>query len=61
MMRGGSEAKPRSNPFNAGIDFQVRKDDLQETRFAESETPELESGQVLLGVDSFGLTTNNIT
>ena len=39
----------------------MKKDDLQETRFAESETPELDDGQALLGVDSFGLTTNNIT
>jgi len=34
---------------------------LQETRFEETEEPELEPGQVLLGIDSFGLTTNNIT
>jgi Protein of unknown function (DUF2855) len=30
-------------------------------RFEDPETPELESGQALLAVDSFGLTTNNIT
>jgi hypothetical protein len=34
---------------------------LSETRFAESDAPEIEDGQVLLGVDAFGLTTNNIT
>ena len=34
---------------------------MSETRFAESEAPEIEDGQVLLGVDAFGLTTNNIT
>ncbi len=34
---------------------------MSETRFAESEAPEIEHGQVLLGVDAFGLTTNNIT
>lgn len=34
---------------------------MSETRFAESDAPEIEDGQVLLGVDAFGLTTNNIT
>jgi hypothetical protein len=43
------------------MDFEVRRDDLHQTRIEDSEPPELESGQVLLGVDSFGLTTNNIT
>jgi hypothetical protein len=42
-------------------DFLVNRDDLRECRIAESETPELEPGQVLLRVDSFGLTANNIT
>ena len=43
------------------MDFLVRRDDLHETRIAESEAPALRSGEVLLGVDGFGLTTNNIT
>jgi NADPH:quinone reductase-like Zn-dependent oxidoreductase len=43
------------------VDFEVRKDDLKETRIADGEEPKLERGQVLLGVDTFGLTTNNIT
>jgi len=43
------------------MDFEVRRDDLHETRVVEGDPPELERGQVLLGVDSFGLTTNNIT
>jgi Protein of unknown function (DUF2855) len=42
-------------------DFLVKRDDLRECRIAESEAPELEPGQVLLRVDSFGLTANNIT
>jgi Protein of unknown function (DUF2855) len=42
-------------------DFMVRRDDLRECRIAESEVPELESGQALLRVDRFGLTANNIT
>src|SRR5271169_1842321 len=42
-------------------DFMVRRDDLRECRIAESKVPELEPGQALLRVDSFGLTANNIT
>lgn len=42
-------------------DFQVNRDDLHQTRFEDAEAPELERGQALLGVDRFGLTTNNIT
>jgi hypothetical protein len=42
-------------------DFLVKRDDLRECRVAESEAPELEPGQALLRVDSFGLTANNIT
>jgi NADPH:quinone reductase-like Zn-dependent oxidoreductase len=43
------------------MNFEVRQDDLHETRAVENEAPEIERGQVLLGVDTFGLTTNNIT
>jgi hypothetical protein len=43
------------------MDFLVRRDDLHSTRFAESDPPSLEPGQALLEVDTFGLTTNNIT
>jgi hypothetical protein len=42
-------------------DFLVKRDDLRECRIAESEAPELEPGQALLRVDSFGLTANNVT
>jgi hypothetical protein len=42
-------------------DFLVKRDDLRECRIAESEAPELEPGQALLRVDTFGLTANNIT
>jgi Protein of unknown function (DUF2855) len=58
--RSASCARPRRNKL-LRIDFQVRKDDLQETRFVDGEKPELEDGQVLLGIDRFGLTANNIT
>ena len=42
-------------------DFLVKRDDLRECRVVESEPPELESGQALLRVDSFGMTANNVT
>ena len=43
------------------MDFLVRRDDLHECRLAELQTGSLERGQAVLRVDSFGLTTNNIT
>jgi hypothetical protein len=42
-------------------DFLVKRDDLRECRVAESAAPEIEEGQALLRVDSFGLTANNVT
>jgi NADPH:quinone reductase-like Zn-dependent oxidoreductase len=42
-------------------DFLVKRDDLRECRVSDSVPPELESGQALLRVDTFGLTANNIT
>jgi hypothetical protein len=42
-------------------DFLVKRDDLRDCRIAESELSELEPGQALLRVDSFGLTANNVT
>ena len=43
------------------MDFLVDRKDIRETRIEESEPPELEAGQALLEVDSFGLTANNVT
>lgn len=43
------------------MDFQVRRDDLHACRVVDRDSPELESGQALLEIDAFGLTTNNIT
>ena len=43
------------------MDFLLAKDDLHSCRFTESEAPECEEGQALLAVDTFGLTSNNIT
>lgn len=42
-------------------DFLVKRDDLRECRIAESPAPEIEPGQALLRVDTFGLTANNVT
>jgi hypothetical protein len=42
-------------------DFHVKRDDLRECRIAESGPPEVEDGQALLRVESFGLTANNVT
>jgi hypothetical protein len=41
-------------------DFLVKKGELRECRVAES-APEIEPGQALLRVETFGLTANNIT
>jgi hypothetical protein len=43
-------------------DLLVKREDLRECRVvAESEAPALEAGQVLLRVESFGMTANNVT
>jgi hypothetical protein len=42
-------------------DFLVKRDDLRECRIAESDAPEIEPGQALLRVHTFGLTANNVT
>lgn len=42
-------------------DFLVKRDDLRKSRIAESEVAQLEPGQALLKVDTFGLTANNVT
>jgi uncharacterized protein DUF2855 len=42
-------------------DFLVKRNDLRECRVAESAAPQLEPGQALLRVETFGLTANNVT
>jgi len=42
-------------------DFLVKRDELRECRIAEADPPDLEPGQALLRVATFGLTSNNIT
>ena len=58
-----SEPAPLHAPATscALTDFLVKRDDIRDTRIAESEPPELEPGQALLRVHSFGLTANNVT
>lgn len=41
--------------------FEVRKDNLERTRITDAPLPELDDGEVLVGVDAFALTANNIT
>ncbi|MCY6382838.1 DUF2855 family protein [Hoeflea prorocentri] len=43
------------------MQFQVRKDDLSNHRLVEADAPDLADGEILLKVDRFGLTANNIT
>lgn len=44
-----------------GIDFLVRRDDLHVTRVRSSSVIEVDEGDVLLHVDHFALTANNVT
>jgi hypothetical protein len=43
------------------MDFLVRRDDLSEVAFHDTDTPMIAEGEALLAVRSFGLTANNIT
>src|SRR3954447_22385977 len=44
-----------------GMDFLIKRDDLQETRVGEPAEKELEPQQAELRVDAFGLSANNVT
>ncbi len=44
-----------------GVDLEVRRDDLATTRLVRGPACEPSDGQVLLRIDRFGLSTNNIT
>jgi hypothetical protein len=43
------------------VDFELNRKDLHETRFVPGDPPSPEDGQALLRIESFGLTSNNIT
>ena len=42
-------------------DFLVKRDDFRDCRVVESDVPAVGPGQALLRVDSFGMTSNNVT
>ena len=42
-------------------DFLVRRDDLTRTKWISTSLPELKDGEVLLRIDLFGFTANNVT
>ena len=43
------------------MDIEVRRDDLHTTRTVDEPVPDLRDGEALLRVDTFALTTNNVT
>jgi Protein of unknown function (DUF2855) len=43
------------------MDFELHRKDLHQTRFLFGDAPSLQDGAALLRVESFGLTSNNIT
>jgi hypothetical protein len=45
----------------AQLDLLVSRDDLHRCRVVERHLPDLKTGEALLRIDSFGLTSNNIT
>jgi len=45
----------------SAVDFVVRRDDLQRTAVLPASLPALADGQVLLKIDAFSFTANNIT
>jgi hypothetical protein len=43
------------------VDFELNRKDLHDSRFVVGDPPSPEDGQALLRIESFGLTSNNIT
>ncbi len=43
------------------MDFELRRNDLHTSRFVHGDPPSPDDGQALLRIESFGLTSNNIT
>ena len=43
------------------MDFLVRRDDLRQCRFDETDVPEPGPGEAVLELERFGLTSNNVT
>lgn len=47
--------------MNKQMNFEVRQTGFSETRFAEDDASVISDGQILLAIDSFAFTANNIT
>jgi hypothetical protein len=47
--------------MTTSTDFVVNRSNLREAKFVDTQLPELKPGQVLLHIDKFALTANNIT
>lgn len=61
---GRGASKDAEAVVPSGLDFLVTREDLRRTRFVPTEEPadsELRSGEVLLEIDRFGFSANNIT
>jgi hypothetical protein len=43
------------------VDFELNRKDLHDSRFVDGDPPQPADGQALLRIESFGLTSNNIT
>ena len=43
------------------MDFELKRSDLHESRFTHGDPPSPRGGEALLRIESFGLTSNNIT
>jgi hypothetical protein len=61
---GGSEEARASMAASGALDFMVRRDDLRSVRLEQAPAPDpgaLRPGQILMRIDSFALTSNNVT
>jgi hypothetical protein len=52
---------PTTTDRSAAVDFVVRRDALQKTAVVPASLPALADGQVLLKIDAFAFTANNVT
>src|SRR6185312_2714194 len=57
----GRSTRQAYSRLNTRMDFLISREDLHETRFDESPAPAPSDGEAVLTVESFGLTSNNIT
>jgi hypothetical protein len=57
----GTLADPGLGRASAGVGIEVRRDDLSQARIVRPAVPEPAAGQVVLEIERFALSTNNIT